>query len=54
MKYAITCTCTNNNLLNTLVYTSNIKYDPFAANNIQGVKKVPDPKQNYIGLMTEG
>ena len=21
---------------------------------IQGVKKVPDPKQNYIGLMTEG
>ena len=22
--------------------------------NIQGVKKVPDPKQNYIGLMTEG
>ena len=20
----------------------------------QGVKKVPDPKQNYIGLMTEG
>ena len=22
--------------------------------NLQGVKKVPDPKQNYIGLMTEG
>ena len=21
---------------------------------VQGVKKVPDPKQNYIGLMTEG
>ena len=21
---------------------------------LQGVKKVPDPKQNYIGLMTEG
>ena len=21
---------------------------------IQGVKKVPNPKQNYIGLMTEG
>ena len=25
-----------------------------AAESIQGVKKVPDPKQNYIGLMTEG
>ena len=23
-------------------------------NQLQGVKKVPDPKQNYIGLMTEG
>ena len=23
-------------------------------NYLQGVKKVPDPKQNYIGLMTEG
>ena len=22
--------------------------------NVQGVKKVPNPKQNYIGLMTEG
>ena len=22
--------------------------------HLQGVKKVPDPKQNYIGLMTEG
>ena len=22
--------------------------------DVQGVKKVPDPKQNYIGLMTEG
>ena len=22
--------------------------------SLQGVKKVPDPKQNYIGLMTEG
>ena len=21
---------------------------------LQGVKKVPNPKQNYIGLMTEG
>ena len=26
----------------------------FLAFIVQGVKKVPDPKQNYIGLMTEG
>ena len=27
---------------------------PLSGLHLQGVKKVPDPKQNYIGLMTEG
>ena len=29
-----------------------LKFSTFR--KLQGVKKVPDPKQNYIGLMTEG
>ena len=39
----------NNRLINCFLAKHTVRYT-----YIQGVKKVPDPKQNYIGLMTEG
>ena len=38
----------------TMHIYNKIRLNTLAVSFIQGVKKVPDPKQNYIGLMTEG
>ena len=43
----------NPDLKRTLLLNQNKGLDSDST-ALQGVKKVPDPKQNYIGLMTEG
>ena len=46
------CSININGLNNKLNTIQNLMHNNYI--DIQGVKKVPDPKQNYIGLMTEG